>query len=263
MNEPALLALRGEVVEATAEHGVTSILVASRSAIAVPRSSTPERRAFDRLRAGPIDAVSLDALAKGGDSLGLARWLLWNRRALERGLVEFWHMAADGSPLAIFIPVHPDAPDLARAPQPPWARLRLSRFAQLVRQGDTLVLESPVASMRVELSPQAGATVLPFAHGAVARGDVDSDSRLVADLWAAGLLVEVDTEGAAWEDRDPVVGQWEPHDLLLHTRSRGGRGDQQRGGTFRFADVRGAPPRCATQHRRPELPCRVPTWIGF
>lgn len=242
MNAPVLLALRGEVVEARAEHGVFSVLVGPRGVIAVPRSGTPERRAFDRLRVGPIDAASLDELAAGGDPIGLARWLLWSRRAHERGLVEFRILAADGSPRATFIPVHPDAPDLARAPQSPWARLRLSRFAQLSRQGDALVLESPVASMRVELSPAAGATVLQFANRSVARGDIECDCRLVADLCTAGLLVEIDEDDGAGEDRDPVVGQWEPHDMLMHARSRVGRGDQPRGGTFRFADVHRAPP---------------------
>ncbi|WP_341947726.1 SagB family peptide dehydrogenase [Microbacterium sp. LWH11-1.2] len=239
MNARALLAVRGEVVEVPAAHGSASVLRGSRSALAVPRSGTPERRAFDRLRAGPADAAALDAVAEAGDPLGRARWLLWSRRAIAQGLIEFRHLAADGSLLAVFVPVHADAPDLAREPPAPWARVRLSRFAHLARRGDALVLESPIASMRVELSAAAGATVLSFAHSPVARGD--DDPRLVADLCAAGLLVEVDQDGTAREDRDPAIAPWEPHDLQLHARSRGGRGDHARGGTFRFAERRPAP----------------------
>lgn len=241
-NAPLLLALRGEVVVTSAEQGGSSVLAGARSAIAVPQPGTPERRAFDRLCAGPTDTATLDALADGDGSFPLARWLLWRRLAIERGLIEFRLLTLDCSPLAIFIPVHADAPDLARAPQEPWARLRLSRFAHLARHGDALILESPVAAMRVELSSEAGATVLAFTHGAVAPGDVEHDRRLVAGLFASGLLVDVDEDDTASEDRDPVLAQWEPHDLQLHARSRGGRGDQPRGGTFRFAGVRSAPP---------------------
>ncbi|HXH34278.1 MAG TPA: SagB family peptide dehydrogenase [Plantibacter sp.] len=254
MNAPPLLALRGEVFVTSAEQGGSSVLAGARSAIPVPQPGTPERRAFERLCAAPTDTATLDALAAGDGSFPLARWLLWIKLAIARGLVEFRLMAADGSPLAVFIPVHADAPDLARTPQEPWARVRLSRFAHLARQGDALVLESPAATMRVELSAGAGATVLAFTHGAVAHGDVEDDGHLVAGLFAAGLLVGVDEDDTASEDRDPALAQWEPHDLQLHVRSRGGLGDQPRGGTFRFADVRPAPPAL----RHPTLPTGIP-----
>lgn len=52
MNVPVLVALRGEVVEATAEHGAPSILAGIRLAITSPSPDTPERRAFDRLGEG-------------------------------------------------------------------------------------------------------------------------------------------------------------------------------------------------------------------
>ncbi|WP_223622224.1 SagB family peptide dehydrogenase [Microbacterium sp. EST19A] len=241
MNGPVHVALRGEVIAAPAEHGDASVLVGSRSAMAVPRPGTPERRAFDLLRTGPADAATLDAVAEESGALGLARWLRWSRRAIESGLIDFRRFAQDGSPQAVFVPVHADAPDLAHAPASSSGRLRLSRFASLARQGDAIVLESPIASMRVELSLGAAATVLRFADRAVASDDLQADADLAADLRAAGLLVEVHQDGLAREDRDPVQAPWEPHDLRLHVRSRGARGDRPGGATFRFADVCPAP----------------------
>ena len=54
-------------------------------------------------------------------------------------------------------------------------------------------------------------------------------------LLVSGAIVSPSGEdGGAEVDDTPALRQWEPHDLLFHTRSRLGRHDGEIGGTFRF-----------------------------
>ena len=251
MNAAVLLAVRGHVRDATIDGVTASVLAGTGSTIAVPRVDTPEGQAFERLLDAPTTADTLDSIAALEGANGLARWLLWSGRALGRGLLAYRVVDSDGSTLAEFVPLHADAPDLARALPPSataTARLQLSRFAILHRRGGVLVLESPLAAVRVELSARAAALVTAFAGARtlddIAAGDTDPHAvRIVVPaLVAGGFLVALGDDGRLDEDRDPVLSQWEPHDLFLHARTRTSRVDDPRGGTFRFADERPAPP---------------------
>lgn len=129
-------------------------------------------------------------------------------------------------------------------------RVQLSRFTVLRRVGSGLILESPLATMQAELSVDAAAAVaacavpvstgdpLPFPE---AIGAVDGRT-LVWALLVGGLLAELGEDGRLVEERDPALSQWEFHDLLFHQRTRTARSRAPRGGTFRFAGVRPAPP---------------------
>src|SRR3954451_25307293 len=52
-------------------------------------------------------------------------------------------------------------------------------------------------------------------------------------MLVAGALTTVADSGAAAEDADPRLVQWEFHDLLFHSRSRIGRHNHGIGGPFR------------------------------
>lgn len=248
MSAGVLLAVRGDVHDATNDAETASVLERKGTMIAVPPIDTPEGRAFARLRDAPTAADTLDAFAAAEGANGLARWMLWSTRALGRGLLAYRVVGSAGGRLADFIAVRGDAPDLARAlplshPRP----LQLSRFAILHRRDGVLVLESPLAAVRVELSARATALVTTFAEArrlddvTAAAAEPDVVRTLVAALAASGLVVPVGDDGVLDEDRDPTLSQWELHDLFVHTRTRTSRVDDPRGGTFRFADRRRPP----------------------
>lgn len=248
MSAAVLLAVRGDVHDATINGMTASVLERNGSMIPAPRADTPEGQAFGRLRDAPTTASTVDAIAAAESATGLARWMLWSRRALGRGLLAYRVAGSDSVALADFIAVRGDAPDLARAtPLLTQEALQLSRFAILHRRDEALVLESPLAAVRVELSARAAGLVMGFVNARmpddVTGADTDPDAvlTLVAALAAGGFLVPLGDDGLLDEDRDPVMSQWELHDLLLHARTRTERVDDPRGGTFRFADQRPAP----------------------
>jgi SagB-type dehydrogenase family enzyme len=122
----------------------------------------------------------------------------------------------------------------------------LSRFAGLRRDGGRLVLDSPLATARVEILDLLPVVVIAsLARSATAESianelgmnDVTVVGALLGMFRAAGLVLDVDADGTIAEDRDPARQRWELADLALHFRSLGGRLDQPLGGTFRFAEI--------------------------
>ena len=256
MNAAVLLAVRGDVHVATIDGVEAPVLARTGTTIAAPHVDTPEGRAFERLREAPTTPDTLDAIAAEDGTNGLARWLLWSGRALRRGLLVYRVVDSEGATLAELVAVRDDTPDLARTLPPSTtatARLQLSRFAIMHRRDGTLMLESPLAAVRVELSSRAVALVTTFAEARtlddIAAGETDPEAvrTLVAVLATTGIVVARGEDGRPDEDRDPVLSQWEPYDLFLHTRTRSSQVDEPRGGTFRFADQRPAPP--ALRHK--------------
>ena len=70
----------------------------------------------------------------------------------------------------------------------------------------------------------------------------DAADQLITLLLNARMLTEQSEEGKSLEDENPSLRSWEFHDLLFHSRSREGRHDQPRGGTYRFAGRLDPPP---------------------
>lgn len=118
----------------------------------------------------------------------------------------------------------------------------LSRFAFLRREGNRILLESPLAPARVVLHTSASAACIselfnPCKVGELARRtglQLHVARRVLQLLQSAGALTEVDGKGIL-EDRDALLVSWEFHDLLFHSRSRTGRhgspyGKKQRSG---------------------------------
>jgi SagB-type dehydrogenase family enzyme len=118
---------------------------------------------------------------------------------------------------------------------------RLSRFAWIRRAEGAAVLETPLGFGRVllrepELLEAVGRLCQPrTADGLASPGLPPPLARgLLSLLAAAGAVAPCGDKGQLPEDRDPALRQWEFHDLLFHSRSRGGRHGDPVGGTFRF-----------------------------
>jgi SagB-type dehydrogenase family enzyme len=162
------------------------------------------------------------------------------RPALERERRLRYRVLRNDEAIATFLP----AVGLAGPVEPmTQIRVRLSRFAHVRRDGDTLILDSPRALGRVVLhSPRALASIAGLATPATA-ADLASDSgepvawcaALVGLLCAAAVLTVADDTGITAEDREPAKG-WEFHDLVMHERSRPFRSDRPVGATNRFGE---------------------------
>jgi SagB-type dehydrogenase family enzyme len=117
--------------------------------------------------------------------------------------------------------------------------LRLSKFALLRTHGGALILESPLAKHRmVLLDPAAVSLVasLGAKHtGSALAGELPTRAvrTLLGHLVGAGF-VEAAEQGSFPSDTEPALRQWDLHDLLIHSRARGGRFDQPFGGIFPY-----------------------------
>ncbi|MGI8415546.1 MAG: SagB family peptide dehydrogenase [Nakamurella sp.] len=258
MTIPLKVRLRTEVQRTTMTlpgGGESEVLAARWAALPLPRAGTPERAPVELLLKGPTAPAELDKAAATEGTTGLARWILWAAKARERALICYRLHSRDGAVVADLVPTAPDASNLMleTSSSPMAIRVQLSRLAVLHRGRRGMVLDSPGASMRVELANDAAAAIAAFAvpvstvdlAGALrltpAFGATEAHS-LLSVLLKAGLLAEVGEDGLLAEDRDAVLSQWELPDLLLHARTRTARQDEPRGGTYRFAEVRAAPP---------------------
>jgi SagB-type dehydrogenase family enzyme len=135
--------------------------------------------------------------------------------------------------------------------------LVLSRFADMRRRGNEMVLESPRAGALFKISaPEVAAVVAmltqPHPIRKLRRRDGFPGVGLLALLADCQILFKV--EAAGDNGLRPVEGDgdlvlWDFHDLLFHTRSTGGRHANPLGGLYRYADVR--PPLPAIRSRWP------------
>ncbi len=108
-------------------------------------------------------------------------------------------------------------------------RVRLSRFAYCRREGEELMLESPLAPARVTLHGGAGAAAFAALArpatpreiaAAVPEMDQETACALVQLLQGAGMVGRAGEDGGLEEDANTPLRQWEFHDLLFHARSR-------------------------------------------
>jgi SagB-type dehydrogenase family enzyme len=207
-------------------------------------------------RLAPAAATALCRLAPPGEpedrladfvqgaagAAALARWYYSVQGLARRGLV-CRAVQADGRRLATLLPTaaaFPFAPAIAPLPDRPHV---LSRFAYLRREGDGLVLESPLAHARVVLDDAGSAALLwglttPATARELAgrRGALPAEAvpLVLALLAGAGMLQEVGPAAAADDGEPAALRSWEFHDLLFHARSRKGRSDAPYGGTYRM-----------------------------
>ena len=122
------------------------------------------------------------------------------------------------------------------------ATLRLSSFALLRSHEGALVLECPLVAHRVRLVDPAAAALVAMLGAAVTSAELIEQlagrltatavTTLLEHLLGAGFI-EIG-QPAFPSDSDPVLRQWDYHDLLSHSRARSGRFDQPFGGVFPY-----------------------------
>lgn len=128
-------------------------------------------------------------------------------------------------------------------------QLVLSRFFSLQRHGDELRLRNPNALCYLRvcdpgLLPLLGRFTRPanLHRRDLPKALVSQADGLIDLLLRARILLPCDFEGRSEEDRDPLLEQWDAHDLMFHAASRFGRSEKPIGGTFRFKGVLPAQP---------------------
>lgn len=137
---------------------------------------------------------------------------------------------------------------------------RMSRFAVLRRGEDGLVVDSLAGHARLSIQRTELAAALAGLHRPTTEPDLAASlpATLPAQVLGAclrlmvlgGVVGIVDDAGELPEDRDPDLDLRDPHDLLLHNRSRIGLTTDPVGGTYRMAGV------------RPPLPALRTAWPG-
>ena len=175
----------------------------------------------------------------GGDLPHLSILYYSLQRLMARGLI-CYTVAANGEPLATLRPQSPvfklDLSDISAD-----RFYQLSRFAFCRRDGQTLVLESPLSLASILLHDRGvhllAKLVTPRSANDLVDVRNDLSERIVQQflilLAGGGFLITTGLESGAADDLDPTY--WEFHDLLFHSRSRLGRRPQTYGGTYRFA----------------------------
>jgi SagB-type dehydrogenase family enzyme len=145
----------------------------------------------------------------------------------------------DGQP---FASIEPTSGRFAWVPSAPAeAPLRLSPFACCRRDGDAMIVESPLAPARVVLHDPLAALVLatlataPAPESSFSGFDglpAEACQTFLAMLWSAGALEPAGADPASPLAR--ALAQWEFHDLLFHARVRQGRHNRPYGGRLPF-----------------------------
>ncbi|MEV5437777.1 SagB family peptide dehydrogenase [Streptomyces sp. NPDC052682] len=113
------------------------------------------------------------------------------------------------------------------------ARVRLSRFAFCRTREGVLVLESPLVKFRAVLTDRAARVLVaalgqPVSAALAGEGTGLSEAEVLcalAHLVGPGFAELAGPDGTFASDTEPVLRQWDFHDLLFHSRIRSGRYD--------------------------------------
>jgi oxazoline/thiazoline dehydrogenase len=175
-------------------------------------------------------------------------------------------VVTQGQPLAIVIPMACGFQLDSNAVRAD-TRFRLSRFAYCRREGNALVLESPLCMARIIMPGHTGAALVAELAQSRAYPDLctsfdglakETAQAFVSVLANAALVTEVNEDGTSAEDANPALVQWEFHDLLFHARSRSGRHDYSVGGAYPFLGKIAPLPALKPQMRDKILPLYMP-----
>ena len=179
-----------------------------------------------RLAAGAPLAALRDTVVAAGGGARAAFYLVWLQRLCGAGFVEFPLVDGADEP-AVILPQWPSfTPALApAAPEAP-----LDRFACIRRDGGAWLLESPLAGARFRFDRLA-ALDAPIVRRALAAAGFLETRQLPA---GAGEARGTEAEPGPDAARRDALAQWEFHDLLFHTHSRGGWHRDPIGAGFSF-----------------------------
>lgn len=147
-------------------------------------------------------------------------------------------------PLATAVPIASDYQ--LSVPVVDWQQklCMLSRFAYLHQVKGQMVLESPLSKAKVILPDWRGAalvaklsqpqTCITLVSG-ISEIAEETAQHFLSLLLATQILSVVTASATSLpEAENPILAQWDFHDLLFHTRSRQGRHANPTGGTYRF-----------------------------
>ncbi|RJK98462.1 SagB/ThcOx family dehydrogenase [Vallicoccus soli] len=142
------------------------------------------------------------------------------------------------------------------------ACVRLSRFALLRTRGDRLVLESPLSGVRAVLtSARARALVAGLGAPQETSGVGGPVERQLVDTLVDAGLVEAAGPGERFpSEADPVLRQWDYHDLLAHGRVRSGSFDEPLGALYPYRGSIAPRPAVRKPPAGPVVPLHRPAW---
>ncbi len=127
----------------------------------------------------------------------------------------------------------------------------LSRFAYCRKEGEKLVLESPLSHAQIILADWRGAAAIAELAKPQTCGELasiipgisqETIQLFLSLLLSTEMLGEVKADSKVEEEENETLVLWEFHDLLFHSRSRKGRHGTPMGKTFRFKDKIEQPP---------------------
>jgi SagB-type dehydrogenase family enzyme len=206
------------------------------------------RSALEQLSPDGCDEERLaERVLDAGGAAALAEWYYALQRLARRGLA-CRAVQADGRRLATLVPI---SESFSFSPMPAVGAgpHLLSRFAYLRREGDRLVLESPLACMRILLEDERVATLiaalakprtLPELIERACGLPGDALAIVLGLLESAAMLQAIGPSGE--EQESSALCSWEFQDLLFHARSRKGRSDAAFGAAYRMAGRLEPPP---------------------
>ncbi|MFE5591870.1 SagB family peptide dehydrogenase [Streptomyces sp. NPDC056549] len=234
---PAVPAFTGGVQVLFAEEGDAATLAGPATSLAVRPVRGGVRTALRRLAEGPLPAEELYAGLLPAERVHVERIL-----GRARHLVAHAVLARGADARRVLLRLEPVARDAEYRPVAvrPDATVRLSRFAFCRSRDGALVLESPLVKYRAVLTDSAARTLAaalgepgtPGRLGADAGLGADSTADVLGHLVGAGFAELADEDGAFASDAEPVLRQWDFHDLLFHSRIRSGRYDDVFGAVY-------------------------------
>lgn len=177
-----------------------------------------------------------DHIADSGGIGGLAQWSVLLNRLHGEAAAAYALSGPDG----VVARLIPGRAGFALDGEGPTCRVMLSRFAFVRRDGDRLVLDSPMAPGPIELVDAATMRVVAALGTPHAVAQLASEVReawvplFTSLLHSVGLLTEVAEDGTSPEERERDVALWEFQDLLLHSSYRTTRRDRLVGATYRW-----------------------------
>ncbi|MEG4274276.1 MULTISPECIES: SagB family peptide dehydrogenase [unclassified Microcoleus] len=182
-------------------------------------------------------ALSQLVVATDGSS-ALAKFYYYLEQFVILGLV-YHTLEIDGSAIATAVPI---------ATPYKWQlsetitdnNYQLSRFAYCHSEKSHLVVESPLSKAKIILEDWRSAALINELSQPKAISDLtkipgisEATARLfISFLLTAEMLSPINNDSTL--EQSETLTQWEFHDLLFHTRSRGGRHSNLIGKTFRF-----------------------------
>jgi SagB-type dehydrogenase family enzyme len=247
---PSLVLSLAEGIEVSEENGCELAVRRGGHRIAFKKLTPGLEAALRRLAQRGAREDALVQMVLEADGAAALPRLYYHLHALERHGLLWRSVGACGGRLASLVPHSPRFlfPGLKLAAG---RRYLLSRFAYLRREKSEAVLESPRSTARIILHDTRAARL---AHAFLQPRGADELKRAVGGLplpvailaaellLNAGLLEQLNENGACPEEEDSDLQSWEFHDLLFHAHSRSGRHDGPLGGTYRFLGRLPPPP---------------------